>query len=149
MPHSIEGEKMEIDKELIQRRLGELLSFVNELRGMGNIERETFKKNIERQYSVMHLLQLSIEATLSIANHIIARKHLGIPNSYQDSFELLERAKILSPEFTIEMKKMARFRNRLVHLYWQIDLDQIYDIYTGKLGDFEEYARLIRGSLQV
>ncbi|MFH1654706.1 MAG: DUF86 domain-containing protein [Pseudomonadota bacterium] len=140
---------MEIDKELIQRRLGELLSFVNELRGMGNIERETFKKNIERQYSVMHLLQLSIEATLSIANHIIARKHLGIPNSYQDSFELLERAKILSPEFTIEMKKMARFRNRLVHLYWQIDLDQIYDIYTGKLGDFEEYARLIRGSLQV
>lgn len=133
-----------IDPELVQKRLQEILSFTKELETFGKISKEEFLKNSERQYAVMHLLQLAIEASLSLGNHIIARERLGVPQNYQDTFSLLEKAKILEPEFADEMKKMARFRNRLVHIYWEIDVPQLYEILTTRLGDFKEYAVSIR-----
>lgn len=135
---------MNVDMKLIQRRSQEILSFAKELKDLSDISLAKFKKNSERQYAVMHLLQLSIEACLSLANHIIAREHLGIPQNYQDSFKLLEKAGILPSDFAEEMKKMARFRNRLVHIYWEIDVEQLYTIMTEKLSDFKTFVKHIK-----
>jgi uncharacterized protein YutE (UPF0331/DUF86 family) len=137
-----------IDPELVQKRLQEILSFTKELEEFGNISKDDFFKNSERQYAVMHVLQLAIEACLSLGNHIIARERLGVPQNYQDTFSLLEKAKVLKPEFAEEMKKMARFRNRLVHIYWEIDVPQLYEILTTRLGDFKEYAAAIRAQVK-
>ncbi len=41
------------------------------------------------------------------------------------------------------MRQMARFRNRIVHLYWDLDLDLIYDYLTGRLSDVDSYLRAI------
>jgi uncharacterized protein YutE (UPF0331/DUF86 family) len=38
---------------------------------------------------------------------------------------------------------MARFRNRIVHLYWDVDLDLVYDYLTSKLADFDRYLTYI------
>lgn len=135
---------LNLDLELVQKRLQEILSFTRELEAFGKISKKEFLKNSERQYAVMHLLQLAIESCLSLGNHIIARERLGVPQNYQDTFSLLEKGKILQPEFAEEMKKMARFRNRLVHIYWEIDTPQIYEILTTRLGDFKEYVASIR-----
>ncbi|MDN5277409.1 MAG: hypothetical protein PWR01_1374, partial [Clostridiales bacterium] len=40
-------------------------------------------------------------------------------------------------------QKMARFRNRLVHLYWDVDAQMIYDIIQNRLGDFEKFAQIV------
>lgn len=135
---------LNLDLELVQKRLQEILSFTRELEAFGKISKKEFLKNSERQYAVMHLLQLTIESCLSLGNHIIARERLGVPQNYQDTFSLLEKGKILQPEFAEEMKKMARFRNRLVHIYWEIDTPQLYEILTTRLGDFKEYVASIR-----
>lgn len=134
---------MTVDKETIERRLQEVRVFTEELKRLSKISREDFLKNTERQYAVMHLLLLAIEACISVGNHIVSRKRLGIPENYQDIFSLLGKGGILPPDFASEMVKMARFRNRLVHLYWQTDLEQIYEILTTRLGDFEQYAGFI------
>lgn len=36
-----------------------------------------------------------------------------------------------------EMRKMAKFRNRLVHLDWEVDDATIHDILSTRLGDFQ------------
>lgn len=135
---------MEIDKDVIQRRSQEVLAFCEDLKKLSNISREDFLKNTERQHAVMHLLQLAIEGSLSLGNHIVSRKHLGVPDTYQDIFALLEKGGILPSEFAKEMMKMARFRNRLVHVYWQMDLEQIYEILKTRLGDFEKYVEFVK-----
>ena len=35
--------------------------------------------------------------------------------------------------------QMARFRNRLVHIYWKIDVDLLYMILQEDLADFERF----------
>jgi len=41
------------------------------------------------------------------------------------------------------MRQMARFWNGIVHLYWDVDLDLVYDYMTGRLGDFDSYLAAI------
>lgn len=140
---------MAVEKEVVQRRIQEILTFTEELKKLSKISKKDFLKNSERQYAVMHLLQLTIEACLSLGNHIVSHRRLGIPENYQDTFALLEKGGVLPPEFAKEMMKMARFRNRLVHIYWQMDLDQIYDILATKLGDFEEYVKHVKKTINL
>ena len=135
---------MAVDIATLQKRTQEILSLVRDLKELSDITFARFEKNRERQYAVMHVLQLAIEACLSLGNHIVAQERLGIPGSYQDTFSLLDRGGILPTEFADEMKKMARFRNRLVHIYWDIDLEQLYGVITERLGDFEIFVKHIR-----
>lgn len=135
---------MNLDKDTLRRRTQEIRIFIEELQKLSDISKKDFLKNTERQYAVMHLLQLAIESSLSAGNHIVSRKRLGIPKNYQDVFTLMEKGDLLSPEFAREMMKMARFRNRLVHVYWEMDLELIYDVLASKLDDFERFADVIQ-----
>ena len=135
---------MAIEKDVVQRRIQEIRTFAEDLKKLSVISKTDFLKNTERQYAVMHLLQLAIEASISLGNHIVARLRLGIPQNYQDTFALLEKGSVLPAPFATEMMKMARFRNRLVHIYWETDLKLLYEIITNKLSDFDEYIKHIQ-----
>ena len=135
---------MTVDVDTVRKRAQEILSFTKELEELADISLDEFLKNSERRYAVMHLMQLSIESCLSLGNHIIARERLGIPQNYQDTFSLLEKGNIISTEFAEEMKKMARFRNKLVHIYWEIDYKQLYEILTNRLTDFKEFVKAVQ-----
>jgi uncharacterized protein YutE (UPF0331/DUF86 family) len=50
---------------------------------------------------------------------------------------------ILPDEFAITLRQMTGLRNRLVHLYWEVDDDLIYSYLQNNLGDFETFANLI------
>ncbi len=59
------------------------------------------------------LLQISIEAVLDISQHIVSRKHLGIPKTYRESVELLVKSGILSKKKLPNLINMIKFRNRV------------------------------------
>ena len=42
---------------------------------------------------------------------------------------------------------MASFRNRLVHLYWEVDDRRVYNSLTHDLDDFDTYVRYIQAFL--
>lgn len=80
---------------------------------------------------------------IDISSHIISREGLGVPKSYIEVFELLERAGIIPSEFLDRVKSMVRFRNRAVHLYGDVDPSHVYEILQNDLGDFETFISLI------
>jgi len=44
---------------------------------------------------------------------------------------------------------MARFRNMLVHIYWEIDDEKIFDILTSDLIDFDSYIKEVVHFLEI
>jgi len=54
------------------------------------------------------------------------------------------------PQF--DQEKMAKFRNRLVHIFWEIDDARVYQILKDHLGDFKKLvdsiARFLRWDLE-
>jgi len=88
---------------------------------------------------VLHALQLAIEAAVEIATHICAADNLGMPSSYAEAFDLLENARVVDRALADDLRRMARFRNRIVHFYAQIDLGLVYRLLQDRLRDFDRY----------
>jgi uncharacterized protein YutE (UPF0331/DUF86 family) len=78
-----------------------------------------------------------------IATHICAADSLGTPSSYAEAFDLIERAAIIDGALGDDLRRMARFRNRIVHFYGDIDLRLVYQLLQERLGDFDRYLTAI------
>lgn len=134
---------MVADAEIIREREQRIRQYLKDLERFGDLSLEEFRRNRERQYAVLHALQLAIEAAIEVATHICSGDALGVPSTYADTFRLLADAGILSSDLTANLQRMAQFRNRIVHLYWDVDLDQVYAILQDHLGDFDRYLHQV------
>ncbi|MFQ5637614.1 MAG: DUF86 domain-containing protein [bacterium] len=86
------------------------------------------KNNRDIQNMVLHALLLTIQSCIDTTNYLIA--HFGLPkaNTYRESFEILSSHGYLNEEIVSELQDLAAFRNVLVHVYWRLDLDRVYEI---------------------
>ncbi len=55
---------------------------------------------------------------------------------------------MLPEDFVGRMAAMARFRNVLVHLCAEVDLDRVYTYIQNGLGDFETFANHVAAYLE-
>ena len=90
-----------------------------------------------------YYLQVSIECCLDIANHIIAAEGFRAPRDYADSFKVLEEHNVVDEDLGMKLREMAKFRNRLVHLYGDIDDEYVYEFMGKDLDDILEFKRAI------
>lgn len=88
-------------------------------------------------------MQIVIEALLDIGNHIIARQALGLPKTYGDVIRILVEHGILEVEREEAYVRQARFRDRIVHIYDDVSMEEAYDILQTKLEDVREFVTAI------
>jgi len=69
-----------------------------------------------------------------------ARLGKGVPESYSDCFIILKEAGIISEDLSRRLARMAKFRNMLVHIYWEIDDAEIFKIIQEDLKDLGEFT---------
>jgi uncharacterized protein YutE (UPF0331/DUF86 family) len=134
---------MVADAEVVRDREARIRRYLADLREMGTMAEAAFLEHRERQYAVLHALQLVIEASVDIATHIAAADDLGLPASYAEAFDLLERASIVDAALADALRRMARFRNRIVYFYGDLDLRVVHDVVRTRLGDFDQYLAAI------
>ena len=87
------------------------------------------------------LLQILIEECLNIGNHIISGLNLERADAYKDIFVRLQQKGVISKEIGKELISFASFRNRLVHLYWRVERDEM----LSKLDDIEIVKQFAEG----
>ncbi len=134
-------------KPLDPERMGKLLSSMRValalLKELRELPTADFIADPHLQSSAKYNFTAAIEAAIDIASHLISRRSLRAPEDYADTFQVLSEAGVLDPDFAGELKKMARFRNRLVHLYWDVDTSELRRILETRLDDFERYLSCI------
>jgi uncharacterized protein YutE (UPF0331/DUF86 family) len=74
-----------------------------------------------------------------MCNHVISQNGLRVPEDYADTFRVMAEAGALENGFAQQLRNMAKFRNRLVHLYWEVDDRQVHEILTTRLDDFKTF----------
>ena len=128
----------------MDERIREHLKYLNRyyllLLDSRKLSLEDFKNDQLRQSSTERYLHLAIESCLNIGNRILRiyqfEKPVRTPETYADIFKELRAAGVIDPGFSEQMVKMVKFRNRLVHLYWELDVDTVYSILQENLDDF-------------
>jgi len=137
-----------IDRDRVIEFLRRISADVQDLREKAQTSKEAYLQSRDVQAIVERRLQTAIESCLNIGNHLIARLGLRPPQDYEDVFRILRDASIPPSECAEAMVDMARFRNLLVHLYWQLDYERIYDSLHGRFASLEAFASRIRLWLQ-
>jgi len=127
------------------RRLGEYLAVLRELR---NDPAQALVGDLVRMGSVKYYLQVSIESCIDVAQHVISSEGFRPPNDYADTFTVLAERGILEHDFSERLRRMEKFRNRLIHLYGTIDDRQVVEVLSKDLGDFDIFRERILALLK-
>ena len=102
-----------------------------------------FDRDYDRQDIIVLNLQRACEQALDMANHAVAGRKLGWPKTSGESFELLERAGLVTAAMADRMKAMVGMRNVIVHQYQDLDPDIVATVVREHLSDLSDFARTV------
>jgi uncharacterized protein YutE (UPF0331/DUF86 family) len=134
------------DEGIVTQKLAFIETCVEQLRTMARPER--IATDVREERFVEHTLQLAIQAALDVASHIVSDARLGEPSTNAELFDLLQRAGWIDDPQCATLRKMAGFRNLVVHGYMAVDLAVVRSIVERNLGDLLAFAASIRAKLQ-
>ncbi|HEY0514597.1 MAG TPA: DUF86 domain-containing protein [Thermoanaerobaculia bacterium] len=130
------------DWDLVAKRLAFIETCVQELRSLA--DPEEIRRDIRQERFVEHTLQIAIQAALDVAGHVVADERLGEPRTNRELFELLERYDWIPADLSSSLRKMAGFRNILVHGYETVDLTVVEEIVKHHLEDLLRFVSAMR-----
>lgn len=88
-------------------------------------------------------LQRAIQACIDLANTVIAKEGLGLPNTYRQSFEILAKHGVIDSQLLKTLTGMVGFRNISVHDYDQVKPEIVLSIVDKHLKDFEKFYSIV------
>jgi len=130
-----------IEHETIQKKLVRLERNIGILKTYIPIEQQVFEEDYTILGATLHYLVESIEIIVDIGNHILAEEFSESADTYANVIRKLGTHGIVSNQFAMDNEAMVRFRNRVIHVYDDIDLKEVH-CYLKKAPDvFQEFAR--------
>lgn len=134
---------MTLNVDLIQARFEDIEQSLKRLRQVQELSRAQFLADQDTLDVTCYRLLVAIEASLQICFHVSAQRLQHVPEAYADCFVLLEEAGIISQDLSQNLQQMARFRNMLVRVYWDVDYDLVYDFLQNDLDDLRAFVRAV------
>ena len=128
-----------VDSEKIRQKIRFIEDSIAKLEEVKVFSKDDLTTDFIKLAAVKYLLQTAIEAMIDTANHIIARERFESPTSAADAFRVLAARNIISSDNAKIYGLMAKFRNRIVHMYNEVNPDEIYRIIQNNLGDFKSF----------
>ncbi len=129
-----------VDRPKLASLLNNLKAYVEVLAALALVPRDVFLADPDKRGNAKYHFVIAIECCIDIGNHIIASERFRIPKDNADVFTVLVENGNCPAEIEDTLRAMARFRNRLVHLYWAVDDEMVYTYLQKSLGDFNRFA---------
>ncbi len=131
---------MSIRTKLVYDRAAIIDKSLHRLERLSELSLEEFAQNPDNYAIAEHYLRIGLEALFDIGRHILVKSGFGKPEDYRDILILLGRYGIIPQEFMDRVKGMAGYRNRLVHMYNEVDVDELFGIICNHRKDIKEFA---------
>ena len=131
--------ELKFDEDRIRKLSSELTNAFKTLKDLRSLGKEEFISDIHKIGSAKYNFIVVIEAAIDMCNHIISRNGFRTPGDYADTFRVMEEVGMFDKDFARTLVNMAKFRNRLVHIYWEVDNDELWRILTEDIGDINHF----------
>jgi len=129
--------------QLIAEKLGIIHSSFNRLKKLAQVPIEEFQKNEDAQDIAENRLRKALEALFDLGRHILVKSGAGIPQDYRSVITMLKEKDILPADFANQIAGMAGYRNRLIHEYNKVTVQELHEILQTRLGDLELFCQYI------
>ncbi|MBS3899329.1 MAG: DUF86 domain-containing protein [Dethiobacter sp.] len=133
-----------VDHVFIKRKLDSLVEYIGDLEEQQHLTVADLETDKVLRNHIERSLHKAVESCLDIGKHLIAALGLRTPEDYSDIMTILVEAGILPKEDLLKFKKMAQFRNVIVHNYEKIDPQIVLAVLQNNLSDLRFFARIVR-----
>ncbi len=134
-----------IDLKVVHDRLRIAGLDLAALRALPQESLEIFRQDPRTPRAAESHLRRAIQALFDALRHLLAKAHGFGALEYKEIARLAaKQGWIPDPELAANLVLIAGFRNRLVHLYQEVQDDEIYRIVRHHLHDLEHLAEAVR-----
>ena len=130
---------LRFNESKVKKLLSEIALAQEQLKELGGLSEEEFSADKHKVASAKYNFIVAIEGAIDMCNHVIAQNTFRSPDDFADTFRVLGEKGFFEEGFVADLMKMAKFRNRLVHLYWEVDTHELYAIMKTKLSDVQRF----------
>jgi len=130
-----------VDPDRVRRLLEALSAYRAQLAELSAMERPRYLD--EQALAGRYLAQVAAQACIDTAGHVIASSGWRAPRDFRDAFTVLEENDVLEQRLAERLRALAGLRNRLVHVYEDVDDGLVYDHIAEGLADLDAFARAI------
>jgi uncharacterized protein YutE (UPF0331/DUF86 family) len=130
---------LQYNTDKVRKISSEIIVSLMRLGELSALEKSVFLADPHKIGSAKYHLIVAIEGIVDLCNHVIAKNGFRTPEDYSDTIRVMEEHQAFTHEFIETLIKMVRFRNRLVHIYWDIDDNEIFRIITEHLADIQRF----------
>ncbi|MGI8904498.1 MAG: type VII toxin-antitoxin system HepT family RNase toxin [Solirubrobacteraceae bacterium] len=130
-----------VDPGRVRRLLEALSAYRDRLAPLRDLPSADYEG--DAAFAGRYLVQASAQACIDIANHVIASSGWRAPADFRDAFTVLEQHAALDGELAERMRELAGMRNRLVHIYEEVDDRIVHESLPQGLEDLSSYAQAI------
>ncbi len=124
----------------MQSALQDLQTIRDRINSLADLEKDPLLLRAARDASFV-----AIQSAIDIGNRIISTEGYRKPESYRDTFSVLEKEGELSPETSSKLQDLAGFRNALVHFYWKFQRERLLKFIKENLFALEDFLKEILG----
>jgi uncharacterized protein YutE (UPF0331/DUF86 family) len=134
---------MVLKRESIEERLKELDEILQELSKYQAVSVEELRADLSQRWIVERGLIAAATLILDMANHILAGYFGHYVATYQETLLALRDEKVISENLYQQLKGLGSFRHVLVHLYQDIDPQQVLENYQKALAVFPLFSQAV------
>lgn len=113
---------------IIESKISSILNYLKILKSYQRYSEEEIKNDLTLRGAVERYLYLLSQATIDLAESLIALKDFRRPNTYSEAFHILQEENLILQDLTEKLISMAKFRNIIAHDYENLDFGIIYDV---------------------
>src|SRR4030042_1668266 len=132
---------MEYNSDKVRKITSEMLTALERLEDLRKLSQSEFTADPHKIGSAKYSLIVAIEGAVDLCNHVISKNGFRTPEDYTDTFMVMKERGAFDEEFTRSLIQMVRFRNRLVHIYWDVDDAELYRIIQTNLHDIRRFLK--------
>ena len=130
------------NQSVIENKISAIRKYLNILERYKKYSRQEIEQDVDIRGAVERYLYLATQATIDLAEAVIAYRRYRKLTTMTDAFYILNEEGVIPNELTEKMVGMVGFRNVVAHDYDRINYDITYDILQNGLKDIEEFIAL-------
>jgi uncharacterized protein YutE (UPF0331/DUF86 family) len=132
--------------EAVEARIREINDALQLLRDL--VAKDFEELTVYERLSLRYLIIQLVEAAASICMRVLLRVYNETVEGFPECFTRLGSKGVLPEALASKLASAARLRNLLVHRYWTIADEKVYESVKKGLKDFEDFITHVRRFLE-
>jgi uncharacterized protein YutE (UPF0331/DUF86 family) len=133
-----------VSRRVISRRLNMIQDLLSQIQALPLNSLEAFLADSRNPATAESCLRRSLEALFDIGRHILAKGYGVAASEYKEIARLMQKYGALAEDEARTLHKLAGYRNRMVHFYYEVSEEELYWICVRDLGDVEQIGDAYR-----